>query len=325
MSLTDDTSSEIDVLRAQQIKQRGTLFSIRSHLSEIYKFPPTSSLELDRLLDRIPHLDVSSRSAFHVFASIVPRLVPIEPFMELCDGYETDMAFITSASKSSSTSLQNRLRNPSFDVQSHLPIKTTADLVKYADNVAGSIASAICYLSWSILTSAPKGYELRPVDSLSRSSSPDSTPTSTPTEAERRTRTVAKAREMGIALQLVNIARDVAKDVAIGRIYCPLSSFQSATALLDLIFATPNAQEVRVSYREHTLPLLAQAEEMRAGSAYATRDLPGTARAGARAMTASYFEISNAIKAQKGEIDDKGVKVSKASRAWAAARAFWGT
>jgi len=198
-----------------------TLATIRKHLKTAYS-PDPKDLDIDTILNDIPHLSSSDRSAFHLFASLIPRLVPIEPFLELCKGYETDMAFLPSTPGSTRSPLKEKMRDPAFDIEKHLPIRTTDDLLRYADDVAGSIASAICYLSWSILTSPINSdHTLRPVDALTWSRLVHysvNSPIKTNAKISMGLRTVRNAREMGRALQLVNISRDIAQDAIIARL-----------------------------------------------------------------------------------------------------------
>jgi len=279
---------------------------------------------MNTILDDIPHLSSSDRSAFHLFASLIPRLVPVEPFLELCKGYETDMAFVPSDSGSTRSPLAEKLRDSTFDIEKHLPIRTTDDLLRYADDVAGSIASAICYLSWSILTSpANPAHALRPVDALTWSKLVHysvNSPIKTNPKISMGLRTVRSAREMGRALQLVNISRDIAKDAVIARLYVPLSLFTSSKALLSTLLASPRNPP---SYAPHTSSLLDIADRLRIASVPAIGNLPRTARGGTRAMAASYFEIAEAIRRNGGEVDVKGIKVEKWRRGLAAAKAFW--
>jgi 15-cis-phytoene synthase/lycopene beta-cyclase len=303
-----------------------TLAAIRAHLVAAYKPYPSQS-DLDSILDDIPSLTPSARSAFHLFSSLLPNLAPIGPFLQLCSGYETDMGFITSTVKPSVSNsdafasiqpggLRAKLRDPRFQLEKYLPIKTTEDLLLYADDVAGSIALAICHLAWSILSTSSTP---RPVGQLARSSS-DLQTVCSPSESQDRDRTMRKARVMGQALQLVNIARDVAKDATIGRLYVPLSSFQSGAALLNILVPSTSSP----SYAPYSLPLLDIADQLRLSSTPAMNELPPTARGGTRAMVASYFEIAEEIRLRGGEIDEKGVKVKRWRRAWAAAGAMWG-
>lgn len=312
--------------------KREVLAIIRQHLHAAFAQEPRT-VDPDTVISQIDGLTEEDRSAFYLFAHLLPRLVPIYPFLELCSGYETDLGFLSSPASSSqhaSSPLIERMRDPDFAIEDHLPIKTTADLLKYADDVAGSIASAICYLAWSALESPSAivpGTAHRPVEFLDWAAGVHGGSVVvderilTPNE-QKRIRIVEKAREMGRALQLVNIARDIAKDAAIGRVYVPLSAIPSAQALLAILLPQASSRQPP-DYAALNLPLLDLADGMRASSAPAMADLPRTASGGTRAMVASYFEIASAIRRRGGAVDERGVKVDKGRRLRAAAAAMW--
>lgn len=79
---------------------------------------------------------------------------------------------------------------------SSLPILTQADLYLYSSNVASSVAELCVRLVWM-----NEEFDSEAITD--------------------REGIIKAAREMGIALQLVNIARDVGEDLKIGRIYLP--------------------------------------------------------------------------------------------------------
>lgn len=224
------------------------------------------------------------------------------------------------------------MADKAFNVEEHLPIRTNEDLLQYADDVAGSIAAAICYLAWSVLSYPSGGDARRPVENLPWAADlhRNTLSPSSLSQAEKvRVETVRSARTMGRALQLVNIARDVAKDAMIARVYVPRSSFASTAALHSVLLpsspaSSPGEPKPKTDYSSYNLPLLEQADEMRYSSAGAIADLPPTARGGARAMAASYFEIGSAIRREGGKVDERGVKVEKKKRLKAAAKAMWG-
>jgi 15-cis-phytoene synthase/lycopene beta-cyclase len=399
----DDQDDLIDNTLSRDA-QLVALDTVRKHLYAAFS-PDAAPANLDHILDELPNLPPASRSAFYIFSALIPRLCPMEPFLELCQGYETDLRFSPGAFQESraegvdkgslsrpdsgmgggradepvsvriaKASGSKAKADTNFALENHLPIRTQADLMQYADDVAGSIASAICYLSWSILDSHVPSAHLsrRPVDQLGWTKALHQTPVARiPDVKERsqggesassaggaigvkeaviiaqRTRTVRAARTMGRALQLVNIARDVAKDAAIGRLYIPLSKFDSARDLLAVLQYTPttmtNANDGTTitptahmtptstptpspnppDYSKYNLPLLDLADEMRIQSAAAIDDLPPTARGGTRAMVASYFQIADAVRRERGKVDERGVRVSKVSRVMAAAWAMW--
>lgn len=329
--IQDDLIDNAPTNPGEGLEKGAILDVIRSHLNAAFSNAPPN--ELASILSPIPELTPEISSAFHIFSTLIPRLSPVEPFLELCKGYETDLKFLSIPETDASTGQETlRIRmqeEKGFQIEDHLPIKTSEDLLQYADDVAGSIAAAICYLAWSVLDYPSSGNPIRPVENLSwaKGVHAGSLSKSTLTKEERtRVSTVDSARTMGRALQLVNIARDVAKDAQIARVYVPLSSFSSTKALHTVLLPSQTLTEKgqRPDYSEYNLPLLNQADEMRGGSAGAIADLPPTARGGARAMAASYFEIGTAIRREKGRVDERGVKVDKKKRLKAAAKALWG-
>ena len=243
---------------------------------------------------------------FHTFTNLIPRLVPIHPFLELCNGYETDLHFT------------RKLAQADRKLEDCLPILNQNDLLGYADDVAGSVASACCYLAWSILSSCTDN-STRPVrDHVWGTGESDQAASST---NDRRT-ILQNAREMGHALQLVNIARDVKKDALTNRLYIPLSSFPDNEALYSFLHPTP--ERPAHDSKPYVLELVQHAFVLRERTAPYMELLPREAKGGLRAMVASYFEIAEEIMKREGEVTNTGVKVSKKKRLRAAAGAMWG-
>jgi 15-cis-phytoene synthase/lycopene beta-cyclase len=267
-------------------------------------------------------LTIADRTVFYTFSSLIPRLVPIHPFLELCHGYETDLRFA------------NKTTPPEQALQHNMPIVTQGHLLDYADDVAGSVASACCYLAWSILTPATnEANRLQPraeyADWAGRlkttldGEEPDySLQKPTQKIAKDRVEILSDAREMGWALQLVNIARDMKKDALLNRIYIPLASFPDNEAILS--FLHPQPGKLAPSTRPYVLDLLQVAFSLRQKTAASMELLPREARGGLRAMVASYFEIAEEVIRRDGEVEETGVKVSSWRRLRAASSAMWG-
>ena len=292
------------------------LAAIKGHLIKSYE-SNVSPAALDAILDLLD-LDESDRTVFYAFSHLVPRLVPIHPFLELCHGYETDLHF------SNSVASQGPLSTG--ELWKCLPIITNADLLAYADDVAGSVASACCYLAWSILSPSRK-HPTRPVLNFSwagvdRQVKGAVADEDDGSDSDARIEIIKNAREMGWALQLVNIARDMKKDALNNRVYIPLSSFPSSD--LVLAFLRPKGSEPLPSCQPQVIGLVDIAYSLRDKTAPYMELLPREARGGLRAMVASYFEIAEEIVRRKGEVEDAGVKVSSWRRARAASAAFWG-
>jgi len=166
-------------------------------------------------------------------------------------------------------------------------IVTEADLDKYASNVASSVADLCVRLAWS------------------RSAEPPPPPV----EAAA---TVAAARCMGQALQLVNIARDVAADAHLGRVYLP-------GVLRDALTADDGLAGVTDTRKG----LLRRARALAAESYGAIERLPREVRGGMRAACCVYLEIGEAVEAalREGRLGERA-RVPAGRRLWTAWRAL---
>lgn len=128
------------------------------------------------------------------FLALPVRILPREPLDELLNGFETDLNFSSNTQKP--------------------PIQTDDDLDLYASRVAGTVGELCCCLIFHHSSSLPAG------------NSADSPPALDPQLAGQRENILSAAREMGKALQYVNIARDIWVDATLrpsGRVYIPES------------------------------------------------------------------------------------------------------
>lgn len=141
--------------------------------------------------------------------------------------------------------------------QGTLPIKTDADLFAYGASVASSVAELCVRLVW-----AHEGVGRAPTE-------------------EDRAAVVAAARRMGVALQLVNICRDVPADKALGRSYLPGFGLDASTA-------------VETAERRRLLQL---ATDMAREAGPHIDLLPRSASGGIRAACEVYLEIGVAVEA----------------------------
>jgi 15-cis-phytoene synthase/lycopene beta-cyclase len=108
---------------------------------------------------------------------------------------------------------------------------------------------------------------------------------------------------MGIALQYVNIARDVATDAAIGRVYLPTSWLEEEGLSPKQVIEKPTGAEIeRLRTR-----LLGKAFIVYEEARGAMANLPPEARAPMRVAVESYMEIGRVL-------SEKGYK-TKAGRA----------
>jgi phytoene synthase len=106
---------------------------------------------------------------------------------------------------------------------------------------------------------------------------------------------LARATDMGVAMQLTNIARDVGEDARAGRLYLPLewlreAGMDPAVLLADPSFSAPLAGVVE--------RLLAAADELYARAAVGIDALPMRYRAAMHAARLLYAEIGRAVERQ---------------------------
>lgn len=106
---------------------------------------------------------------------------------------------------------------------------------------------------------------------------------------------VARACDLGVAMQLTNIARDVGEDARAGRLYLPRRWLREASIDPDAWLAAPvfSAALARVVQR-----LLAEAETLYARADVGIRGLPPTCRPAIRAARHLYCEIGRQVERQ---------------------------
>ncbi|BFZ53172.1 GPI mannosyltransferase 1 [Savitreella phatthalungensis] len=144
-------------------------------------------------------------------------------------------------------------------------IETEQDLLKYCEHVASSVAE-MC------LAVLP---------------------------GQQSQQTFAAAREMGVVLQLTNIARDIVTDACNGRIYLP-RTWLNAGDLDDL--GAMHGQDPKgidttdTNLCQHALHLLEMAKDRHAHSTGAIADLPSEAQIGIKIATDGYFAIGQRLK-----------------------------
>ncbi|MGA7807788.1 phytoene/squalene synthase family protein [Bradyrhizobium sp.] len=103
---------------------------------------------------------------------------------------------------------------------------------------------------------------------------------------------VARACDLGVAMQLTNIARDVGEDARAGRLYLPLSWLRDAGVdpeawLAKPVFSKPIAEIVR--------RLLGVADSLYARATFGIEHLPRSCRPGIYAARALYAEIGREL------------------------------
>ncbi len=246
--------------------------------------PATNSKSSEVIFSRIP---IHAQPAFYLFERMLPTLIPRRAFDDLLSGYRMDLRFSAAGRDSA---IPDSVSSEKKVTKYVSPIQNQQDLLQYADYVAGSVADMICHLAWRLLENEEDKNESQRVAILQR------------------------ARHMGQALQLVNIARDVRTDAAVNRVYIPMETFAKRPQDLEDLLRPPTRAHLDGSYRKYTEPLLETAYALRGGSTQDIDRLPREARAGTRAMVASYFEIGEEIRRQKGELGPSRLRVSKRRR-----------
>lgn len=106
---------------------------------------------------------------------------------------------------------------------------------------------------------------------------------------------LARACDLGVAMQLTNIARDVGEDAAAGRIYLPLDWLAGAGIDVDTFFADPQATG---DIRAMVARLLAEARKLYLRSEAGVPRLPRNARVGIYAARFIYAGIGTQLRRQ---------------------------
>jgi phytoene synthase len=121
----------------------------------------------------------------------------------------------------------------------------------------------------------------------------------------RERRTLARAADLGVAMQLTNIARDVGEDARNGRVYLPLEWLHEEGQDVDLLLREPRPS---AGVRRVVRRLLDHAEVLYARAEAGIPELPRDCRVAIRAASAIYGDIGRVIRERGGD--------SVSSRAW---------
>ena len=104
---------------------------------------------------------------------------------------------------------------------------------------------------------------------------------------------LARAADLGVAMQLTNIARDVGEDARAGRIYLPQQWLRDAGVDTDQLLTKP---EFSLQLRQVIDRLLDEAATLYVRAESGIPGLPASARPGIYAARLLYAEIGNALK-----------------------------
>jgi len=130
--------------------------------------------------------------------------------------------------------------------------------------------------------------------------------------------TLDYARDLGIALQLTNIVRDVGEDVRRNRIYLPLDELDRFGVTTDDLILFRETEEIAALLRF-------QAERAKAFYARAMAALPATDRKQQRAglvMAAIYRKLLDEVEAEGARIMNRRVSLTPIVKLWTAWRTW---
>ena len=108
----------------------------------------------------------------------------------------------------------------------------------------------------------------------------------------REPEVLARACDLGVAMQLTNIARDVGEDAREGRLFLPLDWLEDAGIDPDAFLAAP---AFTPAIRRIVMRLLEEAELLYDRAAWGIRGLPGPVRPAIRAARLLYREIGREL------------------------------
>jgi phytoene synthase len=135
----------------------------------------------------------------------------------------------------------------------------------------------------------------------------------------RRAWVLARACDLGLAMQLTNIARDVGEDAAGGRIYLPLAWMREAGVDPDRWLARPVADE---AIRSIVARLLRSAEELYKRADHGVPALPADCRVAVRAARLIYADIGRSIARAGFDSITRRAFVGPSRKVWLVLRAL---
>ncbi len=132
-------------------------------------------------------------------------------------------------------------------------------------------------------------------------------------------RAVARACDLGVAMQLTNISRDIGEDARMGRLYLPRRWFAQAGLDAEQWLANPVQNEHITAMCKR---LLSYADILYKRSDSGVALLPLSCRAGIRAARVIYSDIGRQIASQGYETVDKRAIVPKARKTYLLAKSL---
>jgi phytoene synthase len=131
--------------------------------------------------------------------------------------------------------------------------------------------------------------------------------------------TLARACDLGVAMQLTNIARDVGEDARNGRLYLPLGWLEEAKIDPQAFLRRPVHSE---ALGEVVARLLQHADELYSRADRGISMLPPDCRAAIRAARLIYADIGRVIAASGFDAVSRRAVVSRARKLWLVLRAL---
>ncbi|KAF3481707.1 phytoene synthase [Arthroderma uncinatum] len=167
-----------------------------------------------------------------------------------------------------------------FDAESNcFPITTEDDLDVYAYHVASTVAILLLELVFC-------HYPM-------------------PVSETERLQVISAGECMGKALQYTNIARDIVRDAAIGRVYIPTSWLAKENLTPSMVIDQPRNPQLATLRRR----ILDKADMCYQATQKAIDRLPSNVRGPVRATVMSYMEIGQMLRENEGRILDEKLKV----------------
>ena len=128
--------------------------------------------------------------------------------------------------------------------------------------------------------------------------------------------TLARAADLGVAMQLTNIARDVGEDARAGRLYLPLAWLREEGVEPEAFVSAPTPLEgVRIA----VCRLLDHADGLYRRAGLGIPRLPADCRTAIAAARAIYADIGRVIRARRYDSVSSRAFTSSARKAWLAA------
>jgi 15-cis-phytoene synthase len=136
----------------------------------------------------------------------------------------------------------------------------------------------------------------------------------------RSAEVLARACDLGVAMQLTNIARDVGEDAARGRLYLPLSWMRAEGVDPEAFLRAPqySAELAKIVQK-----LLAAADDLYTRASPGVALLPADCRTAIRAAALIYREIGRVVTRANYDSVTRRAVVSKARKLWLLARSFF--